>query len=338
MAVVYLAHDSKHDRRVALKVIRSDVALPGAPERFMREIRLAARLQHPHILSVHDSGDAGGQLWYAMPFVEGESLRDRLSRVTRLPVAEALWIARESVQALAYAHQHGVIHRDIKPENLLLTEDGSVLVADFGIARALAGDAGDTTGAKTRVTEVGLALGTPAYMAPEQAMGERDVDGRADLYAMGAVLYEMLDGEPPFTGANASAIVARALTEQPRPLSESRVGVTPALDSTIAKALAKNPDDRFESAQAFATSLDQALDAIRTGSREGVTQAGVRSTAIAGKQRMVMFGAVAIALAIAGGMTIRHFRSPATTEIRLAVLPFENRGAAGDAYFADGIA
>lgn len=340
MAVVYLAHDSKHDRRVALKVIRSDLALPGAPERFMREIRLAARLQHPHILSVHDSGDAGGQLWYAMPFVEGESLRDRLSRDKRLPVAEALRIARESLQALAHAHQHGVIHRDIKPENLLLTEDGSVLVADFGIARALAGDGGgtETTGVKTRVTEVGLALGTPAYMAPEQATGERDADGRADLYAMGVVLHEMLDGEPPFTGVNAAAIVARALTEQPRPLTESRAGVTPALDSTIAKALAKNPDDRFDSAQAFAASLDLALDSIRTGSSEGVTDPGVRSAAIGGKRRRVVFGAIAIALAVALAMAVRRFHPPATAEIRLAVLPFENRGAAGDAYFADGIA
>lgn len=340
MAVVYLAHDLKHDRKVALKVIRSDLALPGASERFSREIRLAARLQHPHILSVHDSGDAGGQLWYAMPFVDGESLRDRLSRDTRLPVVEALRIARESVQALAYAHQHGVIHRDIKPENLLLTADGSVLIADFGIARALAGDGGDTqaTALKTRVTEAGLALGTPAYMAPEQAMGEHGVDGRADLYAMGAVLYEMLDGEPPFTGSSTHAIVARALTEAPRPLSESRAGVTLALDATIAKALAKNPDDRFESAQAFAASLDHALDAIRTSSSEDGSDRRPRAAPSGAKKRVAVAGAIAIVLAIALGVAVRRFRSPATAEIRLAVLPFENRGAAADAYFADGIA
>jgi serine/threonine-protein kinase len=341
MAVVYLAHDVKHDRQVALKVIRSDVTFPGAAVRFSREIKLAARLQHPHILPVHDSGEAADQLWYTMPFVDGESLRDRLARDKQLPIADAIRIAREAALALEYAHQHGVIHRDIKPENLLLTEDGSVLVADFGIARALAGDNGSaqTTGATTRVTEVGIAIGTPAYMAPEQAMGEPNVDGRADLYALGAVLYEMVGGEPPFTGATSGAIMARSLTESPRPLSQSRAGVTPALDAAIAKALAKNPSDRFASGQALVTSLDAVLDAMRTGSRPDVAPGRRASRALRLTTRRLLL-LVASALGLISALVVgwRQYEGNGPTEIHLAVLPFENRGAAEDAYFADGIA
>src|SRR5690348_5263031 len=189
MATVFLAQDLKHDRPVALKVLHPELAMSLGPERFLREIKLAARLQHPHILTVLDSGETGGRLWFTMPFVEGESLRDRLRRERQLPVDDALRIAREAAQALQYAHQHGVVHRDIKPENLLLTQDGNTLVADFGIARALG------SGAEQRLTETGLAVGTPAYMSPEQASGESDLTARSDIYSLGAVLYEMLAGE-----------------------------------------------------------------------------------------------------------------------------------------------
>src|SRR4051794_16881985 len=210
MATVYLARDLKHDRLVALKVLRPELAQALGPERFQREIDTVARLQHPHILTVHDSGETAGQLWFTMPFVEGESLRDRLRREQQLPVEVALRIATDAARALQYAHDHGVIHRDIKPENLLLTKDGSTLVADFGIARALS--AGDD-----RLTETGLSVGTPAYMSPEQAAGDPHLDARTDVYALGTVLYEMLAGEPPFTGRTAQAVMAKRFSgEVPR--------------------------------------------------------------------------------------------------------------------------
>ena len=209
MATVYLAQDLKHDRPVALKVLLPELAASLGPDRFQREIRLAARLQHPHILTVHDSGETAGQLWFTMPFVEGESLRDRLRRERQLPVEDALRITREAAQALQYAHDHGVVHRDIKPENLLLTKDGNTLVADFGIARAVAGD--------EHLTQTGMSVGTPAYMSPEQASGDKALDARTDIYSLGAVLYEMLAGEPPFTGPTAQAIIAKRFTgEVPR--------------------------------------------------------------------------------------------------------------------------
>jgi eukaryotic-like serine/threonine-protein kinase len=205
MATVYLAHDLRHGRDVALKVLHPDLGSALGPERFQREIRLAARLQHPHILTVLDSGENAGRLWFTMPFVEGESLRDRLIRERQLPVADAVRIAMQAAQALQYAHQHGVIHRDIKPENLLLTEDGNTLVADFGIARSL-------TPSGSRLTETGLTLGTPAYMSPEQASGESDIGALSDIYSLGIVLYEMLAGEPPFTGPTPAAVIAKRFT------------------------------------------------------------------------------------------------------------------------------
>ena len=211
MATVYLAEDVRHDRRVALKVLRPELAAVIGAERFLAEIKLTANLQHPHILPLFDSGEADGYLFYVMPFVEGETLRDRLNREKQLPVADAVRITIEVASALDYAHRHGVVHRDIKPENILL-HDGSALVADFGIALA----ASKASGA--RMTETGMSLGTPHYMSPEQAMGEREITARSDVYALGAVLYEMLTGEPPFTGATAQAVVARVLTESPRPL------------------------------------------------------------------------------------------------------------------------
>src|SRR5437773_8914525 len=206
MATVFLAQDLKHGRPVALKVLHPELAASLGPERFQREIRMAARLQHPHILTVLDSGEAGGRLWFTMPFIQGESLRDRLNRERQLPVEDALRIAREAADALDYAHQEGIVHRDIKPENILLSRRHA-LVADFGIARAL--DAGGAHG----LTETGMAVGTPAYMSPEQASGERILDGRSDIYSLAIVLYEMLAGETPFSGATAQAMIARRFTE-----------------------------------------------------------------------------------------------------------------------------
>jgi len=214
MATVYLAHDLKHDRQVALKVLRPELAAVIGADRFLKEIKVTANLQHPHILGLIDSGEVDGLLYYVMPYVEGESLRDRLTHEKQLPIDDAVRITREVANALDYAHRHHVIHRDIKPENILLHE-GQALVADFGIALAVSAAGG------TRMTETGLSLGTPHYMSPEQAMGEREITARSDVYALGAVLYEMLVGEPPFTGPTAQAIVAKVVTEAPRPLSRS---------------------------------------------------------------------------------------------------------------------
>ena len=209
MATVYLAQDLKHDRKVAIKVLRPELAAVIGAERFLREIKTIATLQHPHILGLIDSGEVDGTAYYVMPFVEGESLRDRLTREKQLPIGDAVRLATEVAAALDYAHRHGVIHRDIKPENILL-HDGSALVADFGIALAVS-----SAGGGSRMTETGMSLGTPHYMSPEQAMGEREITARSDIYALGCVLYEMLTAEPPFEGATAQAIVARVLTESP---------------------------------------------------------------------------------------------------------------------------
>jgi serine/threonine-protein kinase len=257
MATVYLAHDLKHDRKVAVKVLRPDLAAVIGAERFLREIRTIATLQHPHILGLIDSGQVGGTAYYVMPFVEGESLRDRLVREKQLPIADALRIATEVASALDYAHRHGVIHRDIKPENVLL-HDGSALVADFGIALAAS-----RTGS-TRMTETGMSLGTPQYMAPEQAMGEREISARADVYALGAMTYEMLTGDPPFTGITAQAIVAKVMTERPRPIRPQRDTVSPAVEAAVLTALQKLPADRFATAAQFAEALHAAPETART--------------------------------------------------------------------------
>jgi TolB-like protein/tRNA A-37 threonylcarbamoyl transferase component Bud32/Tfp pilus assembly protein PilF len=237
MATVYAAQDLKHQRRVAVKVLRPDVAAALGAERFLREITTTASLRHPHILPLYDSGEAGGFLFYVMPCAEGESLRDRLERERQLPLEDALQITREVADALAYAHGRGVIHRDIKPENILL-ESGHAVVADFGIARAL-----DAAGAGA-LTQTGMAVGTPAYMSPEQASGEKTLDGRSDLYALGCVLYEMLAGQPPFTGATAESIVYQQLAATPRGITEVRPGVPAAVAAALARLLAKTPADR----------------------------------------------------------------------------------------------
>src|SRR6185312_9090303 len=231
MATVYLANDLRHRRQVAIKVLRPDLAAALGPQRFLREIEIAARLQHPHILPLHDSGDDDGFLYYVMPYVEGESLRQRLVREKQLPLDDALQITSAVASALGYAHSHDVMHRDIKPENILLS-GGEAVVADFGIARAITAAGGD------KLTTTGVAVGTPTYMSPEQAAGEARLDGRSDVYSLGCVLYEMLAGEPPFTGPTAQAIIARTLKETPRPIHSMRAGVPAALDQVIAKAMA----------------------------------------------------------------------------------------------------
>ena len=249
MAMVYLAQDLKHDRRVAIKVLRPELSAVIGAERFLREIRTIANLSHPHILGLIDSGEVQGTAYYVMPFVEGESLRDRLTREKQLPVGDAVRLASEVAAALDYAHRHGVIHRDIKPENVLL-HDGSALVADFGIALAV-----NSAGGGARMTETGMSLGTPHYMSPEQAMGEREITARSDVYALGAMTYEMLVGEPPFTGPTAQAIIAKVMTSDPASITGQRRSVPPEVESAVLTALEKLPADRFATAAEFAAAL-----------------------------------------------------------------------------------
>jgi eukaryotic-like serine/threonine-protein kinase len=251
-AAVYLAEDPRHGRSVAVKVLYPEVARSLGRQRFLREIRLAARLQHPHLLPVFDSGETDGWLWFAMPWVSGESLARRLERESPLPVGDALRIAREVAQALDYAHRQGVIHRDVKPGNILLA-DGQALVADFGIARALGSAVEDA------VTESGLVMGTPAYMSPEQAAGQVEVDGRSDIYSLGCVLFEMLAGEPPFPGSTAAAILARRLNETAPPIGRLRPDLPEAIEHALARALARDPANRFDSAGELAQALDLLL-------------------------------------------------------------------------------
>jgi len=256
MATVYLAEDVRHRRKVAVKVMRPELAATLGAERFLREIEIAAQLSHPHILPVYDSGEAQGLLYYVMPYVEGESLRERLAREGALPVDEALRLAREIAEALAYAHRRGIVHRDIKPANIMLGE-GHALVADFGIARAL--------DAEAALTGTGLAVGTPQYMSPEQAAGSKDVDARADVYAVGGVLYEMLAGQPPYTGPTPQAILARALTEEPKRLSAARAGLSLAVETTVRRAMARSVEDRYQTAIDLAAALAETSDGLRSG-------------------------------------------------------------------------
>jgi predicted Ser/Thr protein kinase len=250
MATVYLAEDLRHRRKVAVKVLRSDLAATLGPERFAREIEIAAQLQHPHILPVLDSGDADGFLFYVMPYIEGESLGERLKREGRLSVAEAARLLGEIADALAYAHAHGVVHRDVKPDNVLLS-GRHVLVADFGVAKAVS----QASGAVPALTTAGLAVGTPNYMAPEQAIADPTVDHRADIYALGVLGYEMLTGEPPFSGTTRAVLAAHAL-EEPPPVTARRPDVPEGLAELIARCLAKNPESRWQSAQEIVDRLE----------------------------------------------------------------------------------
>jgi serine/threonine-protein kinase len=268
MALVYLARDLKHNRKVALKVLRPELAAVIGAERFLKEIEVTANLQHPHILPLHDSGEAGPFLYYVMPYVEGETLRARLLREKQLGIDEAVELTRSVAAALDYAHRQRVIHRDIKPENILL-HDGQPLIADFGIALAVSAAGG------TRLTETGLSLGTPHYMSPEQAMGDRELDARSDIYSLGAVLYEMLAGDPPYTGSTAQAIVAKVITEKAQPVTLYRETVPPHVAAAIHKALAKLPADRFHTAAEFAAAL--ARPGFTAGSvAAGAARLGVR--------------------------------------------------------------
>ena len=301
MATVYLAQDLRHDRKVAIKVLRAELAAVIGADRFLTEIKTTANLQHPHILPLFDSGQAGGGgdgqtfLFYVMPYIEGETVRDRLNREKQLPVGDAVRIATEVASALDYAHRHGVIHRDIKPENILL-HDGRVIVADFGIALA-ASKAGNT-----RMTETGMSLGTPHYMSPEQAMGEREIGPPSDVYALGAVTYEMLVGEPPFTGPTAQSIVARVVTEEPRPLTPRRHTIPPHVEGAVLTALEKLPADRFATTKDFA-------DALASPHYTRPTAAGLRPlhSSTSGRWKIVA-AAVSLVALVATVMAVRGWR------------------------------
>ena len=248
MATVYLARDVRHNRKVALKVLNPELGAVLGVERFLAEIQVTANLQHPNLLPLFDSGEANGLLFYVMPYVEGESLRAMLNREKQLPIDDAVRVSTSVAAALDYAHRHGVIHRDLKPENILM-HDGQPLVADFGIALAVSNAGGD------RITQTGLSLGTPQYMSPEQATGDREVDGRTDLYSLGALTYEMLAGEPPHDGKTSQAIIAKILTDKPRSLRLSRDTVPPHVEAAVMRALAKLPADRFHTAHEFSDAL-----------------------------------------------------------------------------------
>src|SRR6185503_10825596 len=264
MATVYLAEDVKLGREVALKVLRPELGAVLGTERFLSEVKITARLDHPHILTLIDSGSAGGLLYYVLPYVRGESLRDLLNRESQLGVDQALAITKQVGSALDYAHRKGVVHRDIKPENILLQE-GEAMLADFGIALAVQESGG------SRLTETGLSLGTPHYMSPEQATGDRNVDARSDLYSLASVLFEMLVGEPPMTGKTVQAVIAKLLTEPAMHVRTVRETVSPAVDAAIAKALSKVPADRFASVSEFMRALDG--PAVGTGQQHAATGA-----------------------------------------------------------------
>ena len=332
MATVYLAQDLKHDRQVAVKVLKPELGAVLGAERFLAEIKVTANLRHPHILPLYDSGAADEVLFYVMPFVDGESLRDRLDREKQLPLDDALRIAREVADALSYAHARGVIHRDIKPENILL-ESGHAVVADFGIAKAVRAAGGQA------LTQTGMSVGTPSYMSPEQAAGEQDLDGRSDLYALACVLYEMLAGQPPFTGATAEVLVRQHLTVDPPPVTNYRPAVPAAVAAALQRALAKAPADRFNPVAQFS-------EALRFG-ESGTPAAGIAAplptrrfpsrAAISLAGALVLTAIVLLAVWRRGSGPPAARASPGSPK-SLAVLPFESVGGdTANAYFAEGI-
>lgn len=354
MAIVFLAEELKHGRRVALKVLRPELAHAVGPKRFLREIQIAAQLAHPHILPLHDSGEADGLLFYVMPYLEGESLRDRLKRERQLPVAEALRIVREVAEALSYAHRLGVIHRDIKPENILLAADHG-LVTDFGVAKALepAGPEHDAgAGSAERITDTGFVVGTPAYMSPEQARGDSSLDGRSDLYSLACVAYELLGGEPPFSGPSPQAVVARHSQDPVPRLRTLRPTVPDAAQLVLEKALAKTPADRFPTAVEFAEALERALTlgaapvAAGTSSEPDAARARPEggSPPLADRWRRHRSRAALLAAVLVGGVGLGAgarmlFRPGDAADVRrIAVLPFENAGGGAEQdYFAEAL-
>ena len=316
MATVYLAQDLKHERQVAVKVLRPELAAALGPERFHQEIKIAANLHHPHILPLYDSGDADGFLYYVMPYEEGQSLRDKLAHEGELPIAEAVRILRDVVDALSHAHKQGVVHRDIKPDNVMLAERHA-LVTDFGVAKAVS----EATGAHKLTTE-GVALGTPAYMSPEQAAADKHIDHRADIYAVGAVAYELLTGRPPFTGTTPQELLSAQVTQTPEPVTRYRELVPPALDQLVMKCLEKKAADRWQSAEEL---LPQ-LEALATPSG-GITPTGTRPVTARDMARPAMRIAVVVAAAVFVGTVaalLLRDRGPRLDERRVVVVPFDN--------------
>ena len=311
MATVYLAQDLKHDRKVALKVLKPELAAVLGADRFVVEIKTTASLQHPHILPLFDSGTAEGFLYYVMPFIEGETLRDKLNRETQLGVDEAVRIAREVADALDYAHSKGVIHRDIKPENILI-QNGRPMVADFGIALAVSAAAGG------RMTETGLSLGTPHYMSPEQATADKEITGRSDVYSLASVLYEMLAGVPPHEGGSAQQTIMRIIADTPRPVSELRKSVPPNVTAAVSKALEKLPADRFDSAKAFSDALVNPTFATAASAMYSS-----RSVAGAGVPRSVFAGVTALAGIAVVGLIWALQKEPATPEQPVVRVPID---------------
>jgi TolB-like protein/tRNA A-37 threonylcarbamoyl transferase component Bud32 len=327
MATVYLAKDLKHDRQVAIKVLRPELAAALGPDRFPREIRIVAQLQHPHVLPLHDSGETAGFLYYVMPFVDGESLRAKVEREGQLPVHDAVRILREVADALAYAHGRGVMHRDIKPDNVMLS-GRHALVMDFGVAKAVSNAAGD------KLTTVGVAVGTPTYMSPEQATGEAHIDHRSDIYALGILAYELLAGAPPFTGKTAQSILSSHVLDKPKELSAVRTAVSPGLSSLVMRCLEKNPADRPQSAEEVLNELEalatpsggvtptntRPVRVVKPGAKEG----GESDGASAGSPRrrtMLLGAAIVLVLAAAGVGAKVLFANSAPGPERLAVLP-----------------
>ncbi|MEO8193905.1 MAG: protein kinase [Gemmatimonadales bacterium] len=353
MATVFLARDIRHERRVALKVLHEDLGAALGPERFRREIQIATSLTHPHILALYDSGQAADSLFYVMPFIEGESLRQRIDREKMLPIDQALKICGEVASALDYAHRKGVVHRDIKPENILL-EDGHAIVADFGIARAVSA-IGEAGGA---LTKTGMSLGTPTYMSPEQAFGEKDIDGRSDLYSLACVLYEMLVGQPPFTGLNAQAIMAKHSMAEVPSMQIVRATIPDEVEDVVQKALSKSPADRFATVAEFAAELEECVIDYKTISRRVVADRrtgasrvppGRRSTdvgAVPFWRRPAILGAAGLlVIALAGGAWWKFGRTPSASAAtggldptKVAVMYFQDVSSDGQlGYLADGL-
>src|SRR5690242_5886993 len=314
MATVYLALDLKHHRRVALKVLNPELGAVLGPERFLAEIEVTANLQHPNLLPLFDSGEVDGLLFYVMPFVEGESLRARLEREKQLPVDEAVRMATAIAGALDYAHRRHVIHRDLKPENILLQE-GQPLIADFGIALAVSNAGG------ARITQTGLSLGTPQYMSPEQATGDRAVDGRTDIYSLGAMLYEMLVGDPPHSASTSQAIIAKVLTDRPRSVRTSRASVPAHVSAAVERALEKLPADRFATAHELSEALRGKLPVMSAAAVDEAVVVPPRRSRHFTTDRAILGGIAIIATAVAVMNWVRRPTPPSNPAKFLITLP-----------------